>query len=61
MKMTAPPGGRADKLWGPDFIAAFGSLYTAYRPGCWWYEFVIMARKITLVCRSPHTILNRIF
>lgn len=36
------------QLWAPTTQAQFGTLFLRYRPGCWWYEFAFMARKIAL-------------
>jgi hypothetical protein len=35
-------------LWDPTTRNKFGSLFLRYRPSCWWYEFVVMGRKIVL-------------
>ena len=35
-------------LWGPDSRVTLGSLFMRYRPSCWWYEFVIMGRKLLM-------------
>lgn len=39
-------------LWSPKFRAQLGPLFMRYRPNCWWYEFVVMGRKIILAAAA---------
>ena len=38
----------AGTLWAPETRAKYGALFIRYRSDCWWFEFVVMGRKILL-------------